>query len=209
MSLRSLYPPKGFVLSVPIAGNKGQPEAAYDWIPFGMKIAGRPALGLSLFVSNMSSESIIKGGNATNLVSEMLKHAGYSVYRFGYEELLPSLAQNEMFRKKNGNRVSDKIKTMPDFVVTNGTGEVFLLEVKYRKNHQIELELVDRLKKVEAYWPETKLLLVHASDPYFEIAPLQYFLETHRLFRLELDQYLPVNKELVARYAGMIEKYLA
>lgn len=50
MSFRNYPYPRGFLLDSPIAGTKGQPEAAYDWAPFGATIAGRPAVGLSLFV---------------------------------------------------------------------------------------------------------------------------------------------------------------
>lgn len=88
----------------------------------------------------------------------MLKDAGYFVYRYGYEGLLQSLVQDGLPRMKKGDIEAEKIRSMPDFVVMDGAGDVSFVEVKYREKREDE-ELRERLGRAAQYWPEAKVLI--------------------------------------------------
>ncbi|MCQ1536420.1 hypothetical protein FTO70_12195 [Methanosarcina sp. KYL-1] len=83
-------------------------------------------------------ESMIKGRIAETLVEELFLHLDYSVYRFGMENTIPGIMEQLRGVK---NDVTYTIRKMPDFVVQNKkTGEVFFIEVKFRKNETFELK---------------------------------------------------------------------
>lgn len=208
MSFRSVRHLEGFVLFIPIASRNGQPEAAHDWTPFGATIAGRPALGLSLFVFMINSNNVIKGRIAEDIVSEMLREAGYFIYRFGYEGVLQSLIQEGLPKMRKDSVVAQKIRTMPDFIVMDRAGNVFFVEVKYRHSGENDRSFTDWLKRAVRYWPEAKLLLIHPYEPNFQISTIFDYVKSGKLYPLERDRFLRVDKELAVHYAKLIKKYL-
>ncbi|OGY09358.1 MAG: hypothetical protein A3D24_04610 [Candidatus Blackburnbacteria bacterium RIFCSPHIGHO2_02_FULL_39_13] len=209
MSPHNLYLLKGFNLLIPIAGIKGQPETAYDWIPFGVTVVGRPGVRLSLFDLSMSSENIIKGRIAETIVSEMLQRADYLVYRFGYEGVLQSLIQKGLPKMRADNITAEKIRTMPDFIVMDRNNDVFFVEVKCGDSAENSRGFREWLRKATKYWPEAKLILVYTHEPYFEISTIKDYAKTRRLYRLYEDKFLPVDKKWVTRYRELVMTYLS
>lgn len=208
MSPHNFYIQKKFTFCIPIAGIKGQPETAYDWISFGITVVGRPGVRLSLFVYMKQSNNFIRGGIAANIVSEMLQAAGYSVYRFGYEGILQNLAQKDLPKMRKDSIVAEKIRTMPDFIVMDKDCNVFFIEVKYRSSTENHPGFKEWLRKAVRYWPEAKLLLLHPFEPYFQISTIKDFARTGKLYPLERDKFLHVNKKLIAHYVGLVKEFL-
>lgn len=154
----------------------------------------------------MNPESVLKGRIAETIVSEMLKEAGYFLYRYGYEGLLQSLVQNGLPRMRKGDREADKIRSMPDFVVMDRTGDVSFVEVKYREKREDE-KLRERLGRAAQYWPEAKILIAYPTEPHFLISSFPVFAKTGTLYLLENDKFITVPKKLIADYGKLCKKY--
>jgi len=154
------------------------------------------------------TDRIIRGRTAENIVSEMLREAGYSVYRFGYEGILQNFAQKGLPRMKARTVPAEKIRSMPDFIVMNKDGDVFFIEVKYRNNGEEDQYFKEWLRKAVKYWPEAKILLLHPYEPCFQISTIFDYAKTGKLYPLERDKFLKVSKKLVADYGDLISRYL-
>jgi len=153
-------------------------------------------------------DSIIKGRIAEDIVSEMLREAGYFIYRFGYEGILQSLIQKGLPKMRADNITAEKIRSMPDFIVMDKNCDVFFIEVKFRTSQNIDKSFKEWLRKATRYWPEAKLLLVHPSRPNFLISTIYDYNKTGKLYPLEKDKFISVSKELTLRYGELIVEYL-
>ncbi|OGN21265.1 MAG: hypothetical protein A2915_00325 [Candidatus Yanofskybacteria bacterium RIFCSPLOWO2_01_FULL_41_34] len=153
-------------------------------------------------------DSIIKGRIAEDIVSEMLREAGYFIYRFGYEGILQSLIQKGLPKMRADNITAEKIRSMPDFIVMDKNCDVFFVEVKYRSSLENGSGFNEWLRKANKYWPEAKLLLVHPHEPNFLISTIKDYARTGKLYPLEKDKFMSVSKELTLRYGELIVKYL-
>ena len=169
--------------------------------------------GEELFASSVSdfmtiTDRIIRGRTAENILSEMLREAGYSVYRFGYEGILQNFAQKGLPRMKAKTVPAEKIRSMPDFIVMNKEGDVFFIEVKYRHNGENDQYFKEWLRKAVKYWPEAKVLLLHPYEPCFQISTIIDYVKTKKFYPLEQDKFIKVSKSLVVQYGEMVKKYL-
>lgn len=147
------------------------------------------------------SSSILKGRIAETIVEEMLVKSEYKVYRFGYEGLLQNLAQVD--RMKNSS-VSDKIRSMPDFVVIDKDGNASFVEVKFSKSGVVGNKWKNRVKD---YWGDGRLILVTLKKPYFWISRIEEYLNKNELYKLHEDKFIKVDKKLVDKYSFFVEKY--
>ncbi len=164
---------------------------------------------MSLFVTMISPNNLIKGRIAENIVSEMLQEAGYFVYRFGYEGVLQSLTQKGLPKMKLNTIPAQKIRTMPDFIVMDKEGNVFFVEVKFRSNGEKDPIFKEWLKRAVRYWPEAKLLLVHLHEPYFQISTILDYMKCNKLYPLDRDRFLSVDKQFLVKYSKLIGKYMS
>jgi len=90
----------------------------------------------SSFVENM-----IKGRIAETLIEELFLYLGYSVFRYGMENTVPGIMK---LLAGVRNDVATNIRRMPDFVVQNPkNGEVFFIEVKFRKSESFKFSDLD------------------------------------------------------------------
>ena len=153
-------------------------------------------------------DRMIRGRTAENIASEMLREAGYSVYRFGYEGILQNFTQKGLPRMKADNISAKKIRSMPDFIVMNKEGDVFFIEVKYRSNGEEDQYFKEWLHKAVKYWPEAKILLLHPYEPCFQISTILDYVKTNKFYPLEKDKFIKVDKRLVTEYGKIIKKYL-
>jgi hypothetical protein len=91
----------------------------------------------STFVENM-----IKGRIAETLIEELFLYLGYSVFRYGMENTVPGIIK---LLAGVRNDVATNIRRMPDFVVQNpNSGEVFFIEVKFRKSESFKFIDLDK-----------------------------------------------------------------
>jgi hypothetical protein len=142
---------------------------------------------------------MLKGRIAEAIVEEMLKEAGFQVYRYGYESVIQNLAQSnaQLRRTKKGR----KILSMPDFIVIkNGFAE--FIEVKFRSNNPEHTN--EDFKDLAETWPEAKILFVCKDEPYFRIANVLDFVQKNYLFPLEKDKYMGVEENIIKKYAKQV-----
>ena len=91
----------------------------------------------SKFVENM-----IKGRIAETLIEELFLSLNYSVFRYGMENTVPGIMK--LLRGVRSD-VATNIRRMPDFVIQNNkNGEVFFIEVKFRKDEVFTFENLDK-----------------------------------------------------------------
>ena len=145
------------------------------------------------------SDRIIKGRIAETIVEEMFRDAGYQVYRFGYESFLQSLVQKGNKINKN-DLVGGVVSSMPDFLVVKDNKPDFI-EVKFRKDGKLSKSELES-------WSKARVLLVFPFAPFFKISSVTAFLETGKLYNLDNDNFLKINKNIIGRYIPLIKKYL-
>jgi hypothetical protein len=90
---------------------------------------------------------------------------------------------------------------MPDFVIIKD-GYVEFLEVKFRSGRP-DPESHD-CKALAETWPESNILFVCKTEPYFRVARICQFVEKNHLFPLETDKYMNVSEEIVKKYAKQV-----
>jgi len=106
----------------------------------------------------------VVGAAAKEILWSLLESCDYSVYPFGYESTFSTLKRGlrENERLKD-NDIAQRVRSMPDFLVTHGEEAPQLVEVKFRKgvSHPNKFELsnweVGRYKK---FWPESVLVVL-------------------------------------------------
>lgn len=152
--------------------------------------------------SRLGSIDMLKGKIAEAIVEEMLKEAGFRVYRFGYESVIQNLTQVgvELKKTKSGRKISN----MPDFIILNDEGYVHFIEVKFRSgppDHEDE-----NCKDLAETWPESKILFVCKTEPYFRIANAPDFVDEKKkyIFPLENDKYVKVDETIIKKYAKQV-----
>ena len=81
--------------------------------------------------NNKFEYRIIKARVAEAIIKELFQASGFTVYENGMERTQPELMKNMINRN---SEIAESIRYSPDFVMQNSqTGELFYLEVKYRK----------------------------------------------------------------------------
>ena len=158
----------------------------------------------------MDPENVLKGRMAESLVDELLRSADNKVYRFGYESVLQNLTQiSPAFNRQS--EIGQQISSIPDFLVLNRSGQLFLVEVKFRRDPEWRYdEGIRLLKKIERFW-SSKIIMVTLQKPYFRIANPPYFdNEGKPVFgRLEDDRDLHVTSGELEKFDKLIEAYFA
>lgn len=87
-------------------------------------------------------ENMIKGRIAETLIEELFLSLNYSVFRYGMENTVPGIMK--LLRGVRSD-VATNIRRMPDFVIQNNkNGEVFFIEVKFRKDEVFTSENLDK-----------------------------------------------------------------
>jgi len=86
---------------------------------------------------NSYKENMIKGRIAETLIEELFLSLDYSVFRYGMENTVPGIMK--LLKGVRGD-VATNIRRMPDFVVQNKNGDVFFIEVKFRKKEEFKFK---------------------------------------------------------------------
>jgi len=128
-------------------------------------------------------EEMVKGRIAETLVEEMLKEAGFQVYRFGYESSIQNLTQVDAHLRKTFD--GRKILSMPDFIIVRN-GYSRFIEVKFRSGGPTkDFTTADTLQKD---WKSTLLLWVMPFHPFFQISSVSQFFDDN-LMLFDLQNY--------------------
>jgi len=136
------------------------------------------------------SDRKLKGAMAECIVEEMLRDSGYQVYKFGYEMVLQHLKGIKL----EDNYVKRIIIGMPDFIVVDRNNCPNFLEVKYRKDGNLNLSK-DKLRvaNLGKDWAESRLMIVSLNKPHFQISRVKEFVNSGKLFPLEDEKFIRVN----------------
>ena len=145
-------------------------------------------------------ENMIKARIAETIVEEIFRRAGYQVYRFGYESVLQNLVQTKNKIDKQ-DEVGQVVASMPDLLVVK-EGLPDFIEVKYRKSGKLS---PTGLKS----WAEGRVILVFPFPPYFGISRVEEFKKTGKLYDLDKDRYLPIDKKIIEKFIPLVKKYLS
>jgi len=115
----------------------------------------------------------VTGAAAKEILRSLLESAEYDVYPFGYESTLSVLKRRFGDRSLNEDPVSQRIRSMPDFLVADRERKEppQLIEVKFRRvqgnaTPRIVLRNWD-LTRYTKHWPETVLVLISPFRDHF------------------------------------------
>ena len=161
-----------------------------------------------------SPENVLKGRAAETLVNEILRQAGWRVYRFGYEAVLQNLTQIEENALRGDSDIVRQIRSIPDFLAVKSNKPVFI-EVKFKarvrenldSNISEDHDLLSQLERINKFW-KAKVIFVTPQEPYFRISYPPYC-ENDKLHLLPLDtdNELGVTPEILKDFNALVEKY--
>lgn len=157
----------------------------------------------------MDPEGMLKGRMAENLVEELLRASGNTIYRFGYEAILQNLTQIEKSFNGDGE-TGNRIRAIPDFIVIDRHGNPIFLEVKFRWNGKLHPHDHERLMRIKHFW-SAKIVFVNCSKkPFFQISNSPYFDEKNNFVTKPLTEELSwkIDQEAYKKFEGLVEKYL-
>lgn len=141
------------------------------------------------------SKNLIKGKIAQIIFEQMFREQGeYTVIPFGYENILP-----EIFPQRNNfegaQRAIDNIRYAPDYTLISAKKEkVYLVEVKYRKEMNIEEIRMIAAKQIQRWNPSC--IFVATQDGF-------YFDLCSSILKKDTIQRLPdrmISKEIQDKY---------
>jgi hypothetical protein len=120
------------------------------------------------------------GNNAENIVEFLINQTpGWKCFKYGVENHIDELKKN--LKTNNGNEISKKVRSMPDFIAINSkTNQVLLIDAKYRsfidrrepKKVLYEFKYA-QIKDYLEFWPEAYFIVVNNHEPYFIVIPLK------------------------------------
>jgi len=158
---------------------------------------------------NNFAESMLKGRMAETLFEELMKSSGNIVYRFGYEAIVQNLTQlAEKFDRYN--KVGEKIRSIPDFIVLDKKGEPLLVEVKFRFRPEAHPGDFERFNRIQKAWDATLVLINCWEQPYFRMAKPPYF-DSKRQLQLKplvSASEWNIKREVYDEYEALVHKYL-
>lgn len=128
------------------------------------------------------------GNIAENIVEFLINSTpNWKCIKYGMENHIDEL--KKLLKSNNSDEISRRIRSMPDFIAVNPiTNQVLLIDVKFRSfidMREAKTALYGfgyaKMKEYLQFWPETYLLVVHNSEPYFSVIPLKE-VEWHKHF---------------------------
>ncbi len=149
------------------------------------------------------SRNLMKGRVTETLFEQMLRSEGrYTILAFGYENLLPELAQRQ--GDIHAKETMEIIRRAPDFAIVDHTShEVRLVEVKYLANPTEKQVLADATR-MRASWKSAYLFLATPEGFYFDKAS-DIVSQNGRISPL-LES--AVKKELQDKYISLLKEFI-
>lgn len=148
------------------------------------------------------SKNLIKGKIAEIIFEQMFREQGeYTVIPFGYENMLPEIfPQNNNF--EGAKRVIDNIRNAPDYTLISIKREkVYLVEVKYRKELNIE-EIKEIADKQIQRWSPSCIFIATQNGFYFDLC--SSILKNNKVAKLG-DK--TIGKELQTKYQELLNEF--
>ena len=149
------------------------------------------------------SRQLIKGRVAEHIFEQMLRDTGnFTVLSFGYEKVLPELAQQQ--RTVKAKETMEIIRTAPDYAVINHTTkEVSLIEVKYR-SHLNQEDVLRSAMRMQESWKTAHLFI---ATPYgFYLGEVQDIVANDG--KIEKMNHGQISNELQEKYIELMMQFL-
>jgi hypothetical protein len=153
------------------------------------------------------SENKLKGNMAECIVEQMFSEAGYRVFRFGYEHSIQYLKELVKERKLKDNKITERIRSTPDFIAVDAEGTTFLVEVKFRTDWIKWEDDSSILERLYDNWEDVVLIMVSNKEPYFRISTIREYLHKRRLYSLDEFRIVSINKSISEKYESLVKKY--
>jgi len=164
---------------------------------------------------------LLVGSFFKNLVVTILDDAGYEVYPFGYETFLANLKRPLYDAEAIHSEAAERIRSTPDLVVLDKeTGDLNLVEVKFRGRLWDDKRAHILVNLYRKYWSESVLLLIcprgkifyaqfvrnlTREDNFFPVA--QDFLPLEEVFK-RISWENPVRKGFYANLVRTVSRSL-
>ncbi len=104
-------------------------------------------------------QGLVVGAAAKEIVRTVLESSGYTVYPFGYESTFSTM-KHRLKDKRFESDVAQRIRSMPDFLVSDDEEIPKLVEVKFRgQGYKIGLKNFE-IWRYNKFWTETVLVLL-------------------------------------------------
>jgi hypothetical protein len=152
------------------------------------------------------------GGAAKETVRGLLESCGYAVYPFGYESTFSTLKRQLKDKRLENSDLAQRIRSMPDFLVTDEEVLRQLVEVKFGKGQSRPDTFslgnweVGRYKR---YWPESLLVLLSPfGDRFFAqyVKNLKLGSDSYSKTLFEYTDFSSISSVL-PRTTGKLEPY--
>ncbi|MFT6167784.1 MAG: hypothetical protein ACJAV5_001970 [Vicingaceae bacterium] len=150
------------------------------------------------------SQRAIKGRVAETLIEQLFSKLGYKVFHYGMEKTIPGII--ELLQGVNTN-VAKQIRTMPDFVMQHAaTGDVSLVEVKYRANGKFSFE------DIKGDYPYENAFFVIVSRrqikclTFEELKKGQTITATSRNYLYKRQEF-ELNKDVIKEFCGFAVQF--
>jgi len=114
------------------------------------------------------TRNLVKGRIAETIFAQMFRESqNYTVLEFGYEKVIPQLVGHG---HDHSNPVIETLRVAPDFaVIKQSTGEVRLIEVKYR-SYMDYSQILKIAVKMHTSWNPSYLFIASLDGFYFDEA---------------------------------------
>ncbi len=107
------------------------------------------------------TRNLLVGSFFKNLTETILHNAGYEVYPFGYESFLAALKRPIYDVTSLCSETAERIRSLPDIVVIDkDTGDLYLVEVKYRGRLWDDQQADIYVDLYHKYWNDSVLVLI-------------------------------------------------
>jgi len=107
------------------------------------------------------TRDLLVGSFFKNLAATILFNAGYEVYSFGYESFLANLKRPLYATEAIHSKAAERIRSTPDLVVLDKeTGDLNLVEVKFRGRLWDDKQAHILVNLYRKYWSESVLVLI-------------------------------------------------
>lgn len=156
----------------------------------------------------MNPESIIKGRIAETIVGLIFEDAGYSVFRYGHENMPQSLIQYCLPKIGKGLPATERILTTPTFIIIGNKNQTTFIKIKFQKDVKSGGNIKWGIEKLAYYWPETNLIIVRSKPPYFLIGNVMDLFHGKKIMPLKESASFIIGEDIIKKYELLVRRFL-
>ena len=147
------------------------------------------------------NDHMIKGRIAEAIIEDMFINMGMKVVRYGYENVIPELANKNNLIK---GKIADELRGMPDFIILDPkTNYAYYIEVKYRKKGTFQFKKEYKYPNAFIILVTPKGILVSEAKEVMKNPDSFVYLNKHKIISKIID------KDIVIQYIEFVKKYFS